>query len=77
MTSCANSIIKFDSITFRDNTATVDFTSQLTVDFLDTSAGPAEPDHVSGMAANQIILQKEDGIWKIVYANLGSDMGGY
>lgn len=77
MTSYANSIIKFNSITFRDNTATVDFTSQITVDFLDTAAGSTEPSRVSGRAANQIILQKEDGIWKIVYANLGSDMGGY
>lgn len=77
MTTCANSIIKFDNITFRDNTATVDFTSQVTVDFLDTAAGSTEPDRVSGMASNRIILQKEDGKWKIVYAVLGSDMGGF
>jgi len=77
MTTCANSIIKFDSITFRDNTATVDFTSQVTVDFLDTAAGSKESDHVTEMAANRIILQNEDGKWKIVYAVLGSDMGGY
>lgn len=77
MTSYVNSIIKFNSITFRDNTATVDFTSQLTVEFLDTAAGSTEPDRESGRASNQMILQKEDGIWKIVYANLGSDMGGY
>ena len=77
MTAYENSIIKFDSITFRDNTATVHFTSRITVDFLDTSAGSAETDHVSDMAANQMILQKEDGIWKVVYAYLGSDIGGY
>ena len=77
MTSCANSIIKFDSIIFRDNTAIVNFTSRITVDFLDTAADSKERDHESGMAANQMILQKEDGIWKIVYAYLGSDMEGY
>ena len=77
MTSYTNSILKFDSITFRDNTATVDFTSRITTDFLNTAVDSTETDHVSVMAANQIILQKEDGIWKIVYANLGLDRGGY
>ena len=77
-TSYENNNVKFGTINFRDNTVTVDFTTQAVTEYIDTASGSASPARVSGIMNNQIILQKEGGEWKIVYASLSmSDTGGY
>jgi len=77
-TSYANNNIKFGAVTFRDNTATVDFTTQTVTEYVDIASGSTEPVRESAESTNQIILQKEDGKWKIVYASLSvQNMGGY
>ncbi|MEI8199545.1 MAG: hypothetical protein WCG21_05765 [Eubacteriales bacterium] len=77
-TSYANNNIKFQAVTFHDNTVTVDFTTQTVTEYVDVAAGSAEPVRESAESTNQITLQKEDGKWKIIYASLSvQNMGGY
>lgn len=77
-TSYENRNIKFVVVTFRDNTVTVDFTTQTVTEYVDIASGPTEPVRESAESTNQITLQKEDGKWKIVYASLSvQNMGGY
>lgn len=77
-TSYANNNIKFGAVTFRDNTATVDFTTQTVTEYMDIASGSIEPVRESAESTNQITLQKEDGKWKIIYASLSvQNMGGY
>jgi len=77
-TSYANNNIQFGAVTFRDNTATVDFTTQTVTEYIDIASGTTEPVRESAESTNQITLQKEDGKWKIVYASLSvQNMGGY
>lgn len=77
-TSYVNNNIKFGAVTFRDNTATVDFTTQTVTEYMDIASGSTEPVRESAESTNQITLQKEDGKWKIIYASLSvQNMGGY
>jgi len=77
-TSYANNNIRFGAVTFRDNTATVDFTTQTVTEYIDIASGSTEPVRESAESTNQITLQKEDGKWKIIYASLSvQNMGGY
>lgn len=77
-TSFENGNVKFGTITFRDNTVTVNFTTQAATEYIDTASGSTTPARVSGIMNNQIILQKEGSEWKIIYASLSmSDTGGY
>jgi hypothetical protein len=76
-TSYANNNIQFGAVTFRDNTVTVNFTTQTVTEYMDIASGSSEPVHESVGSSNQIILQKEDGKWKIIYASLSvQNMGG-
>jgi len=77
-TSYANNNIQFGAVTFRDNTATVDFTTQTVTEYVDIASGSTEPVREMTQSANQVTLQKEDGKWKIIYASLSvQNMGGY
>lgn len=77
-TSYENRNIKFGAVTFRNNTATVDFTTQTVTEYVDIASGSTEPVREMAESTNQITLQKEDGKWKIVYASLSvQNMGGY
>ena len=77
-TSYENRNIRYSAFTFRDNTVTVDFTTQTVTEYIDIAAGSAEPVRESFESSNQITLQKEDGKWKIVYDSLSvQNMGGY
>jgi len=77
-TSYENRNIKFGAVTFRNNTATVDFTTQTVTEYVDIASGSTEPVRDMAESTNQITLQKEDGKWKIVYASLSvQNLGGY
>jgi len=77
-TSYENRNIIFGVVTYRDNTATVDFTTQTVTEYVDIASGSTEPVREMAESANQVTLQKEDGKWKILYALLPiQNMGWY
>ena len=77
-TSYENRNVKYSAFTFRDNTVTVDFTTQTVAEYIDIATGSTEPVRESVESSNQITLQKEDGKWKIVFDSSSvQNMGGY
>lgn len=76
ITSFENRIIKFSDISFNGNSATVTIDTQVVVESLNLAAGETVPSRQSPKSSDELTLQKEDGIWKIVYAYINTgDMG--
>lgn len=77
VTGFKSNIMKFTGFTFDGNTVTVSFETKISVEFLNFAAGETSPSRTSGRVGNIISVQKENGTWKIVYANISYDpMGG-
>lgn len=77
VTGFDSTIMKFTGFTFEGNTVTVSFETQISVESLNFAAGETSPSRTSGRVGNDISMQKENGEWKIVYANISTDkMGG-
>lgn len=70
-------IMKFTGFSFEGDTVTVSFETQISIESLNFAAGETSPSPTSGRFSNVISVRKENGTWKIVYANIMSEtMGG-
>jgi len=76
-TSFENRILKFSAISFDGNSVSVTVDTQVAIESLNFAAGETAPVRQSVRTSDSITLQKEDGIWKIVYAYINTgDTGG-
>ena len=76
-TSFENRILAFSAISFDGNSVSVTVDTQVAIESRNFAAGETAPVRQSVSSSDSITLQKEDGIWKIVYAYINtSDMGG-
>jgi len=76
-TSFENRILTFSSISFDGDSVYVTVDTQVAIESLNFAAGETAPVRQSVSSSDSITLQKEDGIWKIVYAYINTgDTGG-
>jgi len=71
-TSFENRILTFSSISFDGDSVYVTVDTQVAIESLNFAAGETAPVRQSVSSSDSITLQKEDGIWKIVYAYINT-----